>query len=51
MNARPYYEYVRGEPSRDSKRPREPRPGVTPEQAREAEQILACYETELEVLS
>lgn len=45
MSAHPYYEYVRGEPSRESTRP-----GVTPEQVREAEQILACYETKLEVL-
>ncbi len=34
---------------RESRRPRDPKPGVTPEQVREAEALLACFETELEV--
>lgn len=50
MNAqtpKPYFEYVKGEPRRDSQRPRDPKPGVTPEQVAHAEFILSTRETRL----
>lgn len=43
----PYFEYVKGEPRRDSQRSREPRPGMQPDQVAHAEFILSTRETAL----